>query len=832
MPVGPRDDGRLPRALRWRARANVGSWCALALLATATILASSPVSAETVQVDFDVLANTTLSNACIDAPATSFGQVVPTASAGGAITSTGSGVCRVSFSSTSPAQLRIGQADGAGTAMGAGITAPAVLTQAAAAGRVQGVFGADASLAYAIGLSGTVYRTSNGGVSPWSEAATSACGGSISGRDVEMIPGDPNTWWAVGDNAWLCRTTNGQTSPFTSVTWSNQTAALTAAGWPAASDVNELTLPSSSTMYIGGEGHWLGKMNVGAGTWTAFQHSDSTLGDIVSIDAVASTSNVMALADNAKVLYTTTGTMTSANWAVTTLPGSPTTTTDVAIASTSRAYAVGSDGYLAVWNGTSWTDQSAAIATSKDLCGVDSLPGSPNSVIVLDCTGLVYKSTDAGATWTNTPTGTASLSTDIHATTASDAYASSFSRVKNASHDGGVTWYSQDPVSSEELTSIAASPIDGKNLLTISANAYRSTDRGANWTSAPALSGKALRGVALVGDAGGWAVGDAASIVYTSDLGATWTSQSPPAGVTATLTDVVALGSDSAIAVGMDGTIVGTANRGSAWTTRPSGTTRHLMGVARIGDVLVAVGARGTVLRSTDKGTTWTAITGGALPSATQNLLDVAAANATTFYALGRSVVWKSVDQGATWTVAANVPTIRARAIAAKSHTVVLVGDNERVEYSTDDAATFTGVTGATARTLHGVTLTDSHTAFIVGGNSIRIRMDVDPGALVQVPDWTASTNDWDSGGFFGVCLQAIGGIAVADWTPDTMNTSGKCEKLDSDPWQALPATATIAAHTSAAGTANVDLVWGFRPAPNQQKGMYEAGVAFEALAP
>ena len=83
-----------------------------------------------------------------------------------------------------------------------------------------------------------------------------------------------------------------------------------------------------------------------------------------------------------------------------------------------------------------------------------------------------------------------------------------------------------------------------------------------------------------------------------------------------------------------------------------------------------------------------------------------------------------------------------------------------------------------------------------------------------------------------GASLQDAAGAAIADWSEDTFNTSGQCETLDSDPWQAVPAVASLVGHTAGSGTGTVDLVWGLRPEATQQKGVYEAGVSFDALAP
>jgi photosystem II stability/assembly factor-like uncharacterized protein len=782
----------------------------------------APAASSNVIITADVVSSTTLVNGCLGDPARTFGTVLPGTNAR---TATGAGVCRISFGSTSSAQLRIGQADGAGTAMGFGTTAPALLSPYVAPGRTLGVFGYDATVAMAAGKSGTAYRTTNGGAS-W-QGIPIVPGGNH--NDIEATPGDPNTWWIIGNNRSFHRTSNGITPDVGDIIFTDLGAPLSSSGWPGSIDLNELSVPSTGTLYVVGEDRWIGKYSIAGNTWTSFQHTTPGLGDLTSVDALSDT-HVLAAAANGSVLHTTTGATSSAGWTTTAMPGSPGTLTDIAYASATRAYAVGLDGYLATWDGTTWTNRSDQLAMPRDLVGVDSIPGSPGSVLVLDDSGMIHRSDDAGLTWNSAPTGSGSRAGDIHAATVSDAYIVAAERSLSSSHDGAASWSTQGPTSAEDLTAITASPVDGRRILAVGASAFRSTDAGGGWTNAPTGRAFAMHDARLVDDTHGWAVGDAASILHTSDLGATWTTQTPPSGVTVSLLGVTAHDRLHAVAVGMDGTIIATANSGSHWTTRASGTTRHLTGVDSREDLVIAVGEGGTVLRSTDAGATWAAVPGGSLPDASADLLDVAVIDDRIAYAATRHDVWRSTDAGATWATASTLPTLRVRAMAAAGRTVVVVGDDDQAAYSTDDGTTFTTVLGGTGSMhLNSVAMVDSHTAVIGGADQRRLRMDVDASPDVLVPDWTATTNDWDSGSFFGVCLQDAAGSAVADWTEDA---SGQCDALDTDPWQALPSVATQAAHTPAGSSGNVDLVWGFRTDAAQRRGTYEAGIAFEAIAP
>lgn len=806
----------------WPTRTRVVRALVACALVCATAFAGGADGAtSSVVVTADIPSASTLINGCTSAAATQFGSVLPDT---GSRTATGiASVCRLTFgSSNNTSQLRISQKDGLGAAMGIGIEPPTLLTRANQPGRSLGAFGYDSSLAWTVGRSQTAFRTVNGG-SSWIEFGVGAAGDNF---DVEAVPGLPDTWWLVGENRKIYRTVDGQVA---TPTWASMAAQLTAAGWPASIDINELTIPDNDTIVIVGESRWIGVYDISAGTWTAFQHSNAAIGNLVAVDSWDA-NTFIAVSSTGTVIWTTTKGLNSAAWSVASLPGTP-TVSDVAFATNTRAYAVGDDGYVAAWNG-SWTDLSATLGAAIDLTGVDVKPTDPDTALVSDEYGGVFRTSNGGAAWTHRGMGNGSRTGDIHYATAGGAvYVAAAERKMTASQNGGTTWASWTSVLAEALSDVAASPVNGERLLAVGLKAWRSTNGGTAWTSATTGVTQAMHGVSLANDTQGWAVGEGATILRTNDQGATWTQQAAPAGVTEDLTDVTALDPYHAVAVGHGGTIVRTVNGGSSWTSVASGTTRMLTGVDGVGDQLVAVGARGTVLRSTDAGATWTPI--GGLPDPVLNLSDVDFSSpAVGYIAVSYDDVLRTGDGGLTWSQVAGGTATTNRAISAEGSTVVVVGLNDQIARSTNQGATFQQTFGPTGLHLNGVAGIDPHRAVIVGPDQLRYEMDATPGVNATVPDWSAPANDWDSGGFFGVCLQAVGGGAFADWTADATGVVGECETNGVDPWRALPATGSLAAHTTAAGLGTVDLVWGFRPKTNQLPGTYEAGVAFEAISP
>ena len=792
---------------------------ACALVCATAFASGADGASSSVVVTADVPSASTLINGCTSAAATQFGAVLPDA---GSRTATGVGsVCRLTFgSSNNTSQLRISQSDGTGAAMALGMTPPTLLGSTVFPGRTVGAFGYDANYGWLSGRSSTMYRTLNGG-GTWG-FPTGTTGNSL---DVEVVPGSPEIVFSVGESKLMQRSANGFTgSP---ATFTN----FTAPGWPAGTDINELSIPDNDTMVVVGSDRWIAVYDFSSTAWiTSFQHSNASIGNLVAVDAFDA-NTFIAIDDRGAVLTTTTRGANSAAWTVTALPGSP-TTTDIAFGAgvANRAYAIGLDGYVASLSGGAWTDRTAAAGIGFDAMGVDSLPGSPDSMVISDERGGIHRSTDQGATWVHRSTGSSSRTGDISAATATRLYVPAAERTFMSSGDAGNTWNIVGPTSAEHLAGIATSPTNGQRVLAVGGAAtWTSTNGGTAWTST-AIAAPGLDGVTLVDDNVGWAVGHGGRILQTTDLGATWAPQTPPAGITERLNDVVGEDRYRATAVGDDGRIIATVNGGSTWVTRTSGTARALTGVDQEGAVLLAVGVRGTILRSSDSGVTWAAV--GVVPDATAALVDVAFATATTAYAATTAgAVWRSLDAGVSWSFVGTSGT-RARGLAAWGRTVVVTGLADITARSTDGGVTFSPATGSRAMHMDAVAMSDPHTAIIVGADTTRYRAVADATASALVSDWGAPADDWDSGGFFGVCLQAVGGGALADWTADATGVIGECETNGVDPWRALPATGSLAAHTNAAGLGTVDLVWGFRPKTNQAPGTYEAGIAFEAISP
>jgi hypothetical protein len=133
-------------------------------------------------------------------------------------------------------------------------------------------------------------------------------------------------------------------------------------------------------------------------------------------------------------------------------------------------------------------------------------------------------------------------------------------------------------------------------------------------------------------------------------------------------------------------------------------------------NTVVAVGKSTTVALSTDGGTNWSGI------GNTFNTINygVWMKDASNFWAAGNAGITKFTYSGSSWTASAaqNVAG-NYRAIHGFNNTIIAVGDNGKIVYSTNAGSTWTYFTGATptTRDFYGVWVTSATNAVVVGSS-------------------------------------------------------------------------------------------------------------------
>lgn len=170
-------------------------------------------------------------------------------------------------------------------------------------------------------------------------------------------------------------------------------------------------------------------------------------------------------------------------------------------------------------------------------------------------------------------------------------------------------------------------------------------------------------------------------------MAVTWQAVSTPNTGTATITDILGLGSGRFVAIGTAGTVLTSADDGLTWTARTAAASGSWTGLAFDGTTVVAVAATGAtrVMTSTDFGHTWT---GHAAAAANDWSSVTYAAFLGMFIAVsqsGASQVMTSTNSGASWT-SRSASSVKAWSNVAASGSLVMAmeGTTGAVMLSTD----------------------------------------------------------------------------------------------------------------------------------------------------
>ncbi len=262
-------------------------------------------------------------------------------------------------------------------------------------------------------------------------------------------------------------------------------------------------------------------------------------------------------------------------------------------ASAQYGWAVGGTGdiFKSTDAGTSWTGNFPTTALVNSVHFRDTTTGWVAG------TQVILKTTNGGTNWTDKYTGGGVLH-GIYFVSATNGWAVGASGVIAKSTNAGETWTESFPTTAI-LNGVFA--ID-TNTAWIAGNQviFKTTNGGTNWTD-KYNGGAALNSVHFPSSTIGWAVGNTGTIAKSTNAGETWTETFP---TTATLNGVFFTSTTTGFACGSQ-VIFKTTNGGTNWTDKYTGgadlQSVHFLN-ANEG---WAVGSNGTIVKSTNAGETW-----------------------------------------------------------------------------------------------------------------------------------------------------------------------------------------------------------------------------------
>ncbi len=293
--------------------------------------------------------------------------------------------------------------------------------------------------------------------------------------------------------------------------------------------------------------------------------------------------------------------------------------------------------------------------------------GAAEAVAFLDATvavaivdGGFVRSIDGGVTWTPgaSTAGRSRLfavSTDVVLAWGRSGSFPDYDDHILRSDDAGQTWTDLGEVMPEGVLAFAIPGAPAVVAADLAGNMFHSADAGASWAQAFASPGPApsffVSGAPVFGDAlTGYFGYGAGFAVKTTDGGVSWTQLSSGSGVS--LNDVDRFSGGDLIAVGERGEVLTSAGGAAPWVIQGRPTTADLQAVQVIGPLdVVAIDAAGRVHRSADGGASWTsaAATPAGLEGEDLHFTTLLDGWATGFGFSGAAVFHTS-DGGDTWT--------------------------------------------------------------------------------------------------------------------------------------------------------------------------------------
>ncbi len=373
-----------------------------------------------------------------------------------------------------------------------------------------------------------------------------------------------------------------------------------------------------------------------------------------------------------------------------------------------------------------WTQR----ATSQPAAGwFNGLAFSGSTYVAVGDSGLIFSSTDGGATWATRTSPVANANYRAVAAKAGRFVAVGINGVAITSTDG-VTWASLTlPTTPYNYTAQffnSVSVVNNVFVITGNGGALLSSSDGVTWTAYTTGTGHALMAAAF--DGTNYFLVTAGSRTLRSSNFVTWTEVVVPSALQFVPLNAMAVGaSGRLVQVGQGGEIWVSTDGGTSWVQRGNqGGTYRLSTVRYLDDEFVAVGSGGNVLVSSD-GKNW-------------RRFDPRHGATLSGFAEGAGRVVLTTEFGDLVSVAGSLPTthtvgdnVRNNGVIFANDRFVVVADGGRTRTSTDGTNWTTHTATGLTQSLNSVTFFAG--VYVAAGQSGVIATSTD-GAV-----WTTRTS-------------------------------------------------------------------------------------------
>jgi photosystem II stability/assembly factor-like uncharacterized protein len=567
----------------------------------------------------------------------------------------------------------------------------------------------DANTGFAVGMHGTILKTTDGGAT-WSVHPVIT-----TGYISTVCFTDANHGYAVGEA--ILRTTDGGNNWTVITNGSNL-------------QLNSVCFPSATTGYAAG-GNTIMKTTDAGLTWNLLPTSSSFLAWSIFFTDV----NTGYTAGDGGIFKTTDGGLT---WTML-LDGMTLTwgLESIWFTNATTGYAVGGGKTIlkTVNGGQTWT----TVLSGGYLYLYSVFFQDENTGYAVGgdgYVGTIVKTTNAGVTWTDQVSGTSDLFHSVHFTDANTGYVAGETGAILKTSNGGANWtiLSSGPKSDlydinfpDTLTGYA---VGDNGMIVKTANA------GSNWSALSSGTTELLNSVYFTDAGTGYAAGghwwSTGIILKTINGGLSWNTL--PVGTIKPLNAVHFFDANTGYAVGDSGTIVKTSNGGLTWVTLPGGTTENLYSVymTNPGTAYVVGGNNSTyigkILKTVDGGATWTDLSSGT----PQPLYSVFFPRPDTGYGVGWfGTIVKTTDGGSTWdlqTSGTNFPLLSV--YFSDVNTGYAVGEAGTILRTNNGGSTWIAEESRTDGYLHGVFITPANRSYVAGWSGIILNSNL--GAACQ----------------------------------------------------------------------------------------------------